>query len=302
LADPNRAFSYQYLPNDGVGLVRLEFIINSTIGIHPKALLQFKNLPTKLKQKIQPHTAAYKSHTEFYIEKLREGIATIAAAFFPKPVIVRFSDFKSNEYANLLGGNLFEPHEENPMIGFRGGSRYLAKQFADCFALECEALKRVRKMGLINTKVMLPFTRTVEEATQLVDLLEKTGLKRGADDLEVILMCEIPSNALLADEFLEICDGFSIGSNDLTQLTLGLDRDSSLVAHLFDERNPAVKKLLHQAIQTCKQKGKYIGICGQAPSDYPKFAKWLLDEGIESISLTPDSLVETWLYLGKKTK
>jgi pyruvate, water dikinase len=299
LADPNKAFSYQYLPNDGVGLVRIEFIINSTIGIHPKALLQFKNLPPKLQQKIHPHTAAYKSHTEFYIEKLREGIATIAAAFFPKPIIVRFSDFKSNEYANLLGGNIFEPHEENPMIGFRGGSRYLAKQFADCFYLECEALKRVRKMGLTNTKVMIPFTRTVEEATQLVNLLAKNGLKRGDDGLEVILMCEIPSNALLADEFLEICDGFSIGSNDLTQLTLGLDRDSSLVAHLFDERNPAVKKLLHQAIKTCKQKGKYIGICGQAPSDYPEFAQWLLDEGIEAISLTPDSLIETWLYLAK---
>jgi len=302
LADPDKAFSYQYLPNDGVGLVRIEFIINSTISIHPKALLQFKSLSAKLKQQISARTAAYKSHTEFYIEKLREGIATIAAAFFPKPIIVRFSDFKSNEYANLLGGSLFEPHEENPMIGFRGGSRYLAKQFADCFSLECEAVKRVRTMGLTNTKVMLPFTRTVEEAKQLVALLKTNGLERGVNDLKVILMCEIPSNALLADEFLEICDGFSIGSNDLTQLTLGLDRDSSLVAHLFDERNQAVKKLLHMAIQTCKKKGKYIGICGQAPSDYPEFAKWLLDEGIESISLTPDSIVETWLYLAKKAK
>jgi len=299
LADPNKAFSYQYLPNDGVGLVRIEFIINSIISIHPNALLQFKTLPTKIKQQIHAHTAAYKSHTEFYIEKLREGIATIAAAFFPKPIIVRFSDFKSNEYANLLGGSAFEPHEENPMIGFRGGSRYLATQFADCFALECEALKRVRSMGLTNTEVMLPFVRTVAEATQLVELLATNGLVRGVDGLKVILMCEIPSNALLADEFLEICDGFSIGSNDLTQLTLGLDRDSSLVAHLFDERNKAVKKLLHQAIQTCKQKGKYVGICGQAPSDYPEFAKWLLDEGIESISLTPDSIVATWLYLAK---
>jgi len=299
LADPNKAFSYQYLPNDGVGLVRIEFIINSMIGIHPNALLHFKTLPIKIKQQIHTRTAAYKSPTEFYIEKLREGIATIAAAFFPKPIIVRFSDFKSNEYANLLGGSAFEPHEENPMIGFRGGSRYLAPQFADCFALECEALKRVRSMGLTNTEVMLPFVRTVEEATKLVELLATNGLVRGVDGLKVILMCEIPSNALLADEFLEICDGFSIGSNDLTQLTLGLDRDSSLVAHLFDERNKAVKKLLHQAIQTCKQKGKYVGICGQAPSDYPEFAKWLLDEGIESISLTPDSIVATWLYLAK---
>ena len=301
LADPSKAFSYQYLPNEGVGLVRLEFIINN-IGIHPKALLQYKNLSKPLKKQIQDRTAAYQSHIEFYIEKLREGIATIAAAFFPKPVIVRFSDFKSNEYANLLGGSSFEPHEENPMIGFRGGSRYLADQFADCFALECEALKRVHKMGLTNTKVMLPFVRTVTEAEQLIKLLAKNGLKRGTNDLKIFLMCEVPSNALLAEEFLELCDGFSIGSNDLTQLTLGIDRDSNLVAHLFDERNQAVKKLLHHTIKTCKQKNKYVGICGQAPSDYPEFAKWLLDEGIESISLTPDSIVKTWLYLGKTTK
>lgn len=272
------------------------------MGSIPKALLQFKHLPAKLKQQIIKRTKAYKNPTEFYIEKLREGVATIAAAFFPKPIIVRFSDFKSNEYANLLGGSLFEPHEENPMIGFRGGSRYLATQFADCFSLECEALKRVRAMGLTNTQVMLPFVRTVAEAKQLVDLLTKNGLKRGKGGLKVILMCEIPSNALLAEEFLKLCDGFSIGSNDLTQLTLGLDRDSSLVAHLFDERNPAVKKLLHQAIKTCKQKNKYIGICGQAPSDYPEFAKWLADEGIKSISLTPDSIVETWLYLAKTAR
>lgn len=302
LADPNKAFAYQYLPNDGVGLVRLEFIINSTIGIHPKALLQFKNLTKKLKQQIHTRTAAYENHTEFYIEKLREGIATIAAAFSPKPIIVRFSDFKSNEYANLLGGHLFEPHEENPMIGFRGGSRYLAKQFADCFSLECEALKRARNMGLTNIKIMLPFVRTVTEAKQLIKLLATKGLVRGDNNLKVILMCEIPANAILADEFLEVCDGFSIGSNDLTQLTLGLDRDSSLVAHLFDERNQAVKKLLHQAISSCKQKGKYIGICGQAPSDYPEFARWLLDEGIASISLTPDSIITTWLYLAKTNK
>lgn len=298
LADPNKAFSYQYLPNNGVGLVRLEFIINS-IGVHPKALLQPTKLPAKIKQEIIKRTAAYKNPIEFYIEKIREGVATIAAAFFPKPIIVRFSDFKSNEYANLLGGAQFEPHEENPMIGFRGGSRYLAPQFADCFSLECEALKRVRAMGLTNTQVMLPFVRTVTEATNLVNLLAKNGLKRGENKLKVILMCEIPSNAILAHDFLKICDGFSIGSNDLTQLTLGLDRDSSLVAHLFDERNAAVKKLLHEAIKTCRKQKKYIGICGQAPSDYPEFAKWLADEGIESMSLTPDSIVETWLFLAK---
>jgi pyruvate,water dikinase len=303
LSDPNKSFSYQLLPNNGVGLVRLEFIISSIIGVHPKTLLNFAKLPTKLKQEVQKRIAAYKSPSEFYIEKLREGIATIAAAFYPKPIIVRFSDFKSNEYANLLGGNLYEPNEENPMIGFRGGSRYLAKQFADCFALECEALKRVLKMGLDNTQVMFPFVRTVEEATNLVNLLKKNGLSKAKyRKLKTILMCEIPSNALLADEFLKICDGFSIGSYDLTQLTLGLDRDSNLVAHLFDERNHAVKKLIHQAIKTCKQKKKYIGICGQAPSDYPEFAKWLAEEGIESISLTPDSIVETWLYLAKTTK
>lgn len=300
LADTNKAFSYQYLPNDSVGLVRIEFIISSIIGIHPKALLQFKSLSPKLKQLINRKILAYNSPAEFYIEKLREGIATIAAAFFPKPIIVCFSDFKSNEYANLLGGKLFEPYEGNPMIGFRGGSRYTAIEFADCFALECEAVKRVRNMGLINTQVMLPFVRKVEKAKQLINLLAKNGLKRGRDNLQVILMCEILSNVLLADEFLKICDGFSIGSNDLTQLTLGLDRDSNLVAHLFDERNEAVKKLLHRAIKTCKQKNKYIGICGQALSDYPDFSRWLLDEKIEAISLAPDSIVDMWLYLAKK--
>ncbi|MBU0744586.1 MAG: phosphoenolpyruvate synthase [Gammaproteobacteria bacterium] len=299
LADPSKAFSYQCLPNDGVGLVRIEFIINSNIGIHPKALLQLKNLAPKLRQQIKTRTAAYPNPVEFYIEKLREGIATISAAFFPKPVIVRFSDFKSNEYANLLGGSDFEPQEENPMIGFRGGSRYLSKEFADCFALECEAIKRILAMGLTNTQVMLPFVRTVEEAKHLIKLLEKNGLKRGKNGLKVILMCEIPSNALLAEDFLKICDGFSIGSNDLTQLTLGLDRDSSLVAHLFDERNEAVKKLIHHVIKVCRKQNKYIGICGQAPSDYPDFAKWLLNEKIDAISLTPDSIIETWLYLAK---
>jgi pyruvate, water dikinase len=299
LADPNKAFAYQFLPNNGVGLVRLEFIINNMIGIHPKALLNFDALPKTLHHKIDKMIAAYSSPTEFYIEKIREGVATIAAAFYPKPIIVRFSDFKSNEYANLLGGKLYEPHEENPMIGFRGGSRYVSDLFADCFALECEAMKRVRSMGLDNVQVMLPFVRTVEEAKAVIATLAQNGLKREEQGLKIILMCEIPSNVLLAEEFLELCDGFSIGSNDLTQLTLGLDRDSNLVAHLFDERNAAVKKLLHEAIATCKRKGKYIGICGQAPSDYPELAKWLGDEGIESISLTPDSIVETWLYLAK---
>ena len=299
LADPNRAFAYQYLPNNGVGLVRLEFIINSTIGFHPNAILQPQKLTTKLTKEIHARTAAYKNPKEFYIEKLREGIATIAAAFFPKPIIVRFSDFKSNEYANLPGGKLFEPHEENPMLGFRGASRYLAKQFTECFALECAALVRVRNMGLTNTKVMLPFVRTVEEAKQLIKLLATNGLVRGKNDLQVILMCEIPANVILADEFLEICDGFSIGSNDLSQLILGIDRDSSLVAHLFDERNQAVKKFLKLAISACKRHKKYLGICGQAPSDYPEFARWLLKEGVFNISLTPDTIVATWLDLAK---
>lgn len=299
LADPDKAFAHQSLPNDGVGLVRIEFIISNTIGVHPKALLNLKSLPKKIQTKIKSLTAAYASPTEFYIEKLREGIATIAAAFFPKPIIVRFSDFKSNEYANLLGGDMYEPEEENPMIGFRGGSRYISEIFADCFALECEAIKRIRNMGLTNTKVMLPFVRTVAEATEIVKLLAHHGLKSGENDLEIILMCEIPSNALLADEFLNVCDGFSIGSNDLTQLTLGLDRDSNLVAKFFDERNAAVKVLLHQAISACKKRNKYIGICGQGPSDFPDFAMWLLNEGIIAISLNPDSIVETWLFLAK---
>lgn len=299
LADPSKAFSDQFLPNDGVGLARLEFIINNSIGIHPKALLKLKSLSKSLQSKICNRTRAYKNPREFYIEKLREGIATIAAAFYPKPIILRFSDFKSNEYANLLGGKQFEPVEENPMLGFRGGSRYVSELFADCFQMECEAVKRVLAMGLDNTQVMLPFVRTVDEAKALIELLEKNGLKRGENNLKVILMCEIPSNVILAEEFLDICDGFSIGSNDLTQLTLGLDRDSNLVAHLFDERNQAVKKLLHKAISVCKAKGKYIGICGQAPSDYPDLALWLAKEGIETISLTPDSVVGTWLFLAK---
>lgn len=300
LADPDSAFALQFLPNHGVGLLRMEFIISNQLGIHPKAILKLDTLPKNLQNKILKLTAAYKNPVEFYIEKLREGISTIAAAFFPKPVIVRFSDFKSNEYANLIGGKLFEPQEENPMIGFRGASRYVSPLFADCFALECEAIKRIRNdMGLTNVEVMLPFVRTVDELKKLIDLLIKHGLKSGENALKVIMMCEIPSNAILAEQFLRYCDGFSIGSNDLTQLTLGLDRDSSLVADLFDERNDAVKALLHQAIKTCNEKQKYIGICGQAPSDYPELARWLMEEGINSLSLSPDSIVETWLYLCK---
>ncbi|MBA2654257.1 MAG: phosphoenolpyruvate synthase [Gammaproteobacteria bacterium] len=302
LGNPEKAFSYQAIPNEGVGLARLEFIINNMIGIHPRALLELNLLPLSLKKTIEVKTGAYESPIEFYIEKLREGIGTIAAAFYPKPVIVRFSDFKSNEYANLLGGSLYEPKEENPMLGYRGASRYLSAQFRECFRLECIAIKRVREnMGLTNTKVMIPFVRTVDEAKNVNCLLDEFGLKRGKDGLEVYMMCEVPSNAILAQDFLEHFDGFSIGSNDLTQLTLGLDRDSSLVASLFEERNAAVKSLLHNVIQTCHQAKKYVGICGQGPSDHPDFARWLMDEGITSISLSPDSVVSTWMYLaGKK--
>ena len=300
LAHPDMAFTEQFLPNNGVGLVRLEFVI-SNIGIHPNALLRPREIPKAMREKIKNLTMAYASPTEFYIEKLREGISTIAAAFYPKPVIVRFSDFKSNEYANLLGGQYFEPKEENPMLGFRGVSRYVSPEFTACFALECEAIKRVRdEMGLTNVEVMLPFLRTLKEAEAVTEILAKNGLKRGKNGLRVIMMCEIPSNVLLAKEFLEYFDGFSIGSNDLTQLTLGLDRDSSLVAPIFDERNESVKILLHQVIKACKTAKKYIGICGQAPSDYPDFAAWLMKEGIGSISLNPDTVVSTWLRLADK--
>lgn len=301
LGNPQKAFDYQFLPNDGVGLARLEFIIGNTIGIHPEALLKYKKIPSHLKKEIKKKISAYSSPKEFYIQKLAEGIATIAAAFYPKEVIFRFSDFKSNEYANLLGGKLFEPEEENPMIGFRGASRYIADNFSECFALECEAFKRVReKMGLVNAQVMVPFVRTVNELKESIEWIESLGLKRGENGLKIYMMCEIPSNALLAEQFLHYCDGFSIGSNDLTQLTLGLDRDSALIANLFDERNEAVKALLKMAIDACNKAGKYIGICGQAPSDYPEIAKWLLEQGIQSISLTPDTIVDTWLYLGKE--
>lgn len=303
LGNPEKAFSYQAIPNDGVGLARLEFIISNMIGIHPRALLEFNQLPESEKKAIKVKISAYNSPIEFYIEKLREGIGTIAAAFYPKPVIVRFSDFKSNEYANLLGGSLFEPKEENPMLGYRGASRYLSEKFRACFELECIAIKRVReKMGLTNTKVMIPFVRTVDEAKNVNKLLDEFGLTRGQNGLEIYMMCEVPSNAVLAEEFIEHFDGYSIGSNDLTQLTLGLDRDSSLVANLFDERNSAVKTLLSKVIKTCRNANKYVGICGQGPSDHPDFAKWLVDEGIDSLSLSPDTVVSTWLYLAGESK
>jgi pyruvate,water dikinase len=298
VGNPDRAFDFSHLPNAGVGLARLEFIINRMIGIHPKALIEFDQQPDDIKQAIRMQIAGYKDPVSFYIDKLTEGISTLAAAFHPKPVIVRMSDFKSNEYANLIGGQQYEPHEENPMIGFRGAARYIADSFRDCFKLEVEALKRVRnEMGLTNVWVMIPFVRTVEEGRQVIDLLAENGLKKGDNGLKVIMMCELPSNAVLADQFLEHFDGFSIGSNDLTQLTLGLDRDSGLIAHLFDERDEAVKAMLEMAIQACRRAGKYIGICGQGPSDHPDLARWLMDQGIESVSLNPDSVVETWLYL-----
>ncbi|MFI4967820.1 MAG: phosphoenolpyruvate synthase, partial [Gammaproteobacteria bacterium] len=300
---PERAFDFAGLPHKGVGLARLEFIINRMIGVHPKALLNFAQQPADVKREIEARMGGYKDPVSFYVERLAEGIATIAAAFAPEPVIVRTSDFKSNEYANLVGGRQYEPHEENPMLGFRGASRYIDPGFRDCFELECRALKRVREdMGLTNVQVMIPFVRTVDEARKVTELLAANGLKRGEHGLKVIMMCELPSNALLADQFLEYFDGFSIGSNDLTQLTLGLDRDSGVIAHLFDERNDAVKALLTMAIQACRKRGKYIGICGQGPSDHPDLALWLLEQGIESVSLNPDTVVETWLYLaGKKT-
>lgn len=302
VGNPERAFAFQSIPNSGVGLARLEFLISNTIGIHPRALLDFDTLKDKeLKKFISEKTAAYDSPVEYYIERLKEGIATIAAAFYPKPVIVRLSDFKSNEYANLVGGTLYEPEEENPMLGFRGASRYVSASFAECFALECKAVRRVREdMGLTNVEVMIPFVRTVSEASSVIDVLKQQGLERGKHGLRVIMMCELPSNALLASQFLEHFDGFSIGSNDLTQLTLGLDRDSGLVAAQFDERNDAVKALLHMAISTCKKAGKYIGICGQGPSDHQDFAEWLMKEGIDSVSLNPDSVLETCLFLAKK--
>ncbi|MBT9302938.1 MULTISPECIES: phosphoenolpyruvate synthase [Pseudomonas] len=300
VGNPDRAFDFAQLPNAGVGLARLEFIINRMIGVHPKALLNYDGLPVEIKDSVDKRIAGYNDPVGFYVEKLVEGISTLAAAFWPKKVIVRLSDFKSNEYANLIGGKLYEPEEENPMLGFRGASRYISEAFRDCFELECRALKRVRnEMGLTNVEIMVPFVRTLGEASQVVDLLAENGLSRGENGLRVIMMCELPSNAILAEEFLEFFDGFSIGSNDLTQLTLGLDRDSGIIAHLFDERNPAVKKLLANAIQACNKAGKYIGICGQGPSDHPDLAKWLMEQGIESVSLNPDSVLETWFFLAE---
>ncbi|OOR87245.1 phosphoenolpyruvate synthase [Moraxella caviae] len=300
VGNPDRAFGFAQIPNEGVGLARLEFIINRMIGVHPKALLNVDTLPQETQAQIFERIAGYNSPVEFYVNKLIEGISTLAVAFRDKPVIVRMSDFKSNEYANLIGGKLYEPSEENPMLGFRGASRYVSENFRDCFELECRALKYVRdEMGLTNVKIMIPFVRTTDEARQVIELLEKNGLKRGENGLEIIMMCELPTNALLADEFLQYFDGFSIGSNDLTQLTLGLDRDSGIVSHLFDERDPAVKKLLAMAIEACRKQGKYVGICGQGPSDHPDLAKWLMEQGISSVSLNPDTVLDTWLFLAK---
>ena len=306
VGNPDRAFDFAGIPHKGVGLARLEFIINRMIGVHPRALLEFDRLSSDLQQTIRRQMAGYADPVSFYIDKLCEGIGTIAAAFAPEPVIVRLSDFKSNEYANLIGGRQYEPHEENPMIGFRGASRYVDEAFRPCFELECRALKRVREeMGLSNVQVMVPFVRTLNEAEQVTKLLADNGLKRGENGLKVIMMCELPTNALLADRYLEFFDGMSIGSNDMTQLTLGLDRDSAIIAKLFDERDDAVKALLKMAIDACRKAGKYVGICGQGPSDHPDLARWLVQQGIESISLNPDTVVETWLFLaseGKATK
>jgi pyruvate,water dikinase len=305
IGNPELAFDFQALPNWGVGLARLEFVINNMIGVHPKAVLEYPDLPPELKLEVERAARGYRDPRAFFVDKLTEGVATIAAAFWPKPVIVRLSDFKSNEYKKLIGGARYEPDEENPMLGFRGASRYIAESFRDCFKMECEAMRRVRnENGLTNVEIMVPFVRTLKECQQVIDLLAANGLKRGqgrnadgAGGLRLIMMCEVPSNAVLADQFLEHFDGFSIGSNDLTQLTLGLDRDSGLVADAFDERDPAVKAMLRLAIQACRRAGKYVGICGQGPSDHLDFAKWLVQEGIESLSLNPDTVVDAWLQL-----
>lgn len=300
VGNPDRAFDFANLPNEGVGLARLEFIINRMIGVHPKALLNYDQQTDDLKATIDRRIAGYNGPVDFYVEKLVEGISTLAAAFYPQKVIVRMSDFKSNEYANLIGGKRYEPHEENPMLGFRGASRYVSDNFRDCFDLECRALKKVRDvMGFDNVEIMIPFVRTVSEAAQVISLLGGNGLKRGENGLRVIMMCELPTNALLADEYLEHFDGFSIGSNDLTQLTLGLDRDSGIISHLFDERDAAVKKLLAMAIDACNRAGKYVGICGQGPSDHPDLAQWLMEQGIASVSLNPDTVMSTWFYLAE---
>jgi pyruvate,water dikinase len=300
VGNPQLAFEHASLPNAGVGLARLEFVINNMIGVHPKAILDHPQLPEGLKHQVEQASRGYASPRAFFVEKLAEGVATIAAAFWPKPVIVRLSDFKSNEYRKLVGGERYEPEEENPMLGFRGASRYLSSAFRDCFALECAALRRVRdEMGLSNVELMVPFVRTLDEARRVIELLASEGLRRGENGLRIVMMCELPSNAVLAEAFLEHFDGFSIGSNDLTQLTLGLDRDSALVAGSFDERDAAVQVLLRMAIQACRRQGKYVGICGQGPSDHPDLARWLTQEGIESLSLNPDTVVSTWLQLAK---
>ncbi|MFN9488679.1 MAG: phosphoenolpyruvate synthase [Betaproteobacteria bacterium] len=303
VGNPELAFEFQRLPNEGVGLARLEFIIARMIGVHPKAVLAYPDLSADLKLAVEEHSAGYADPVSFYVDKLAEGVATLGAAFWPKPVIVRLSDFKSNEYSSLTGGSRYEPHEENPMLGFRGASRYIAQSFRDCFELECRAIRKVRdEMGLTNVEIMVPFIRTVDEGQRVLRLLAENGLERGKNGLRIIMMCEIPSNAILADRFLEHFDGFSIGSNDMTQMTLALDRDSGIIADAFDERDPAVKHMLHLAIQACRKAGKYVGICGQGPSDHPDLAEWLVQEGIESLSLNPDTVVETWLYLAKKSQ
>ena len=301
VGNPQLAFEFQAIPNKGVGLARLEFIINNNIGIHPKVVLEYPNVPSELRDAAERLSAGYASPKEFFEKRIAEGVATIAAAFYPKKVIVRMSDFKSNEYRKLIGGALYEPDEENPMLGFRGASRYISNQFAECFAMECRAMKFVRdEMGLTNVELMIPFVRTLNEAKRVNEIMEQYGLKRGVNGLRLNMMCEIPSNAVLADQFLEYFDGFSIGSNDMTQLALGLDRDSGLVAASFDERDPAVKALLAMAIKACRERGKYVGICGQGPSDHADFAAWLMEQGIESISLNPDTVVDTWRRLAVK--
>ncbi|MFM8391053.1 MAG: phosphoenolpyruvate synthase, partial [Methylophilaceae bacterium] len=301
VGNPDMAFSFAKTPNDGVGLARLEFVINNMVGIHPKAILNVDAMPATMQTTIKNRARGYASPKQFYIDKVAEGVATIAAAFYPKPVIVRTSDFKSNEYKKLIGGDIYEPDEENPMIGFRGAARYMAEDFKECFAMECIAMKKVREeMGLTNVEIMIPFVRTLEEAKAVTDILAANGLKRGENGLRLIMMCEIPANALLAEQFLEYFDGFSIGSNDLTQLTLGMDRDSGILADGFDERNDAVKVLLTMAIQTANRLGKYVGICGQGPSDHPDFAEWLVKQGIQSVSLNPDTVIATWKKLISK--
>jgi pyruvate,water dikinase len=300
VGNPQLAFDLAGLPNAGVGLARLEFVINNMIAVHPKAALEYPDLPPELKRSIEEASRGYANPRAFFVEKLVEGVATIAAAFWPKPVIVRLSDFKSNEYRKLIGGSRYEPEEENPMLGFRGACRYLDPSFAECFAMECEAMKKAREtLGLTNIELMVPFVRTLDEAKRVIDLLASHGLRRGENGLKIVMMCELPSNAVLAERFLEYFDGFSIGSNDMTQLTLGVDRDSGLVAQLFDERDPAVQAMLRMAIQACRKQGKYVGICGQGPSDYPELARWLASEGITSLSLNPDTVVNTWLELAK---